>query len=60
MKRLIVHYFLIFVLSLLSQVSHAERTENINAQCAVHMVGLIARRALYTDWALACEIQLPD
>lgn len=37
MKRLIVHYFLIFVLSLLSQVSHAERTENINAQCAVHI-----------------------
>ena len=37
MKRFSVHYFLIFVLSLLSQVSYAERIENINAQCAVHI-----------------------
>ena len=37
MKSLIVHYFFILVLSLLSQVSSAEIIENINAQCAVHI-----------------------
>lgn len=37
MKQFIVHCFFILVLSLLSQISSAEITQSINAQCAAHI-----------------------